>query len=112
MVSEKVAYKYIINKVILDVGFLLFRGSEQVKIVSCVHYRLMLSTSRFLRSYPKYMPRYIDRGVPGMGEAFKNRPGGLMAPWVHDEKFLVGTQLLTHFSVEVRTHEYFREDDQ
>jgi hypothetical protein len=111
MVSENVACKYTINKAILDVGFILFRGPKPVKIVSCVHYILMLPTSCFLHSYPKYMPRYIDRGAR-KGEALKNHPGGLMAPWVYDEKFLVDTQLLMYFSVEARTQEYFREDDQ
>jgi uncharacterized membrane protein YGL010W len=41
-ILKKVAYKYIINKIILDVKLLLFVGSELLYIMSCVYLRLIL----------------------------------------------------------------------
>jgi hypothetical protein len=41
-ILKKVACKYIINKVILDVKLLLFIGSELLYIMSCVYLRLIL----------------------------------------------------------------------
>jgi hypothetical protein len=60
----------------------------------CIHLRLILRTSRFLYSYHKYLLRYVDRGVPDRRGVLKIHHVGLMAPWVYNKKFSMGTQFL------------------
>jgi hypothetical protein len=62
--------------------------------MSCVHLRLILRPSRFLRSYSKYLTTIHQQRSTRKGEALKIRLGELMPSWVYGEKFSTGMQFL------------------
>jgi hypothetical protein len=58
-----------------------------LKLVPCVHLRLVSLTCVPSVSTPNIWWQTVDRGAPGRGKSAEIRPCELMTLWVYDEKF-------------------------